>query len=251
MDRTVRRGLILAIGVAFSLAWAVGPASACEAIQKILLFSSPVGPTPCPVQCPPDGPPDADPQSQKLCWGAQCRSFNGDNGQFGQLKKDVPGNLEALVFDVTNVDTNEHFTIVQSVPDPVCAANIPAQTAGLTCDGLFKIKGLRPIGERTGRLCTFAKLDILDKLIHTPQSQNFTVTDLNGRLCGGQTRVGDQWWLFYQVCCSPQVFGLGGEGIVTETTLIINQGGNCIEDKVRPGTNLPQPIPQSVTGPCM
>ena len=248
MERTVRRGLILAIGVAFSLAWAAGPASACEAIQKILLFNTPVGPPPC--VCPPDQPGDPDPQSQKLCWGGQCRSFNGDNGQFGQLKKDAPGNLEAIVLEVTNVNTNEHFTIVRSVPNPVCAANIPAQTAGLTCNALFKIKDLRPVGERTGRLCTFAQLDILDHLIHTPKSQGFTVTDLNGNVCGGQTRVGDQWWLYYQICCSPQIFGQGGEGIETETTLIINQNGSCLEDHVRPGTNLPQPIPQGVTGPC-
>ena len=248
MERTVPRLLALAAGVAFSFAWSAGSARACEPIQQLLLFVAPPPPCVCPD---PNQPPP--PQSQALCWGGACRSFSGDTGQFGQLKKDAPGNLEAIVFEVDNLANGKHFTLVQKIPNPGCSAIIPAQTAGITCNSLFKIRDLRPVGQNSGKLCTFGDLGITDKIIHTPKSQNFTVSDLNGKLCRGETRAGDQWWLYYQTCCTPQIFGLGGDHIVTNTKLIINQGGgNCLEDPVRNAQGTTgQTIPTDVAGPCL
>src|SRR4030095_637860 len=240
----IPRVVSLAVGVAFSLTWAGGSARACEPIQDLLLLAG---------DCVCDANGNVQQTDETLCWGGECRSFDNDSGQFGQLKKDRPGNLEAIVLRVHNNETNQDFVIVEKVPNPVCAGIIPQQTAGLDGKAFFKIKGLQILDNPSGKLCTFGDLGLVDKIIHTPRSQHFRIADLTGKLCEGETRSGDQWWLFYRICRSP-LNGLGqsdrGDHLVTETRLIINQNGNCIEDSVK---SPPQPkeIPDTPTAPCL
>ena len=252
MERIIPRAMIprvlsLAAGVAFSLAWVGGSARACEPVQALLFING---------TCICDENGNIQQTDAGLCWGSSCRAFDNDSGQFGQLKKDRPGKLEAIVLKVHNNETNQDFDIVEKIDNPTCAGLIdtvaPLQPVGLSGKAFFKIKNLQIVDDPRGKLCTFDSLSIVDKIIHTPKSQHFQITDLNGKLCEGETRSGDQWWLFYRICRSPLI-GLGmsekGDHLVTDTHLVINQDGNCIDDSVKP-VKQPVEIPSTSEGPC-
>jgi hypothetical protein len=237
----IPRVRFLAAGVAFSLAWAGGSARACEPVQDLLFINGT-------CICDENGNIQ---QTDATLWGSR-RAFDNDSVNH-QLKKDRPGKLEAIVLKVHNNETNQDFDIVEKIDNPTCTGLIPQQPAGLSSSAFFKIKGLQIMDDPRGKLCTFDNLSIVDKLIHTPKSQHFQITDLNGKLCEGETRSGDQWWLFYRICRSP-LNGLGmsekGDHLVTDTHLIINQDGNCIDDPVRP-VKQPVEIPSTFEGPCL
>src|SRR5262245_2969977 len=108
MKRVVSKVLMMA-GVASGLAWGSGSARACEPIQQLLLFADE-------CKCEPDG--TVVPGTQQLCWGSSCRSFDNDSGEFGQLKKDAPGHLEAIVLKVHDNKTGQDFNIIQKVQNP-------------------------------------------------------------------------------------------------------------------------------------
>jgi hypothetical protein len=259
-------GLAAVAGVALGLVSM--PAYACEPLHDLLQFGEPTGggviectqgqqfcqidqqgniiQGTC-VLCDVGG-------GQELCWASECRGFNGDTGQFGQFKKDRPGELEAIVMEIRNVQTNQVVTLVDKVAAPDCGALIPAATAGLDCRALYKIKGTHPIGGGSpGPLCTFDNLDDVNTISRTPMSQGVIIVDVNNRQCEARKKVGDQWWMFYQTCCSPlTAFGQPGEQVTTSTTMVFDQGnGVCLTDVVRPDQTEPETIPTEVADPCL
>lgn len=252
-------------GAAFALALApTAPLHACEPIHDLITFGEPVGDevifqcvsgqTVCPAdpQGNPLGPCLAcgSGEDQKLCWASECRGFNGDTGQYGQFKKDAPGELEAIVMEILNHDTGQTVVLVDKVATPDCP--IPAATATGTCTSLYKVKSVRPIGEGTGPLCTWDNLDDVNTIVRTPLSQGVVLIDVNGKQCSARKRAGDQWWMFYQDCCSPvSEFGAPGESLSTKMTLIIENGGACQTNTVRPDSTDLELVPDSVTPPCL
>src|SRR5262245_20347799 len=149
------------VGASGFLALFGGPAAkayACEPILDILLFSGGGGecpvPTPgCPVPTTAPGPAGG-----TLCFGGECQSFGGsDKGQFGQFKKDFVGSLDAIALKITDTDTGNTKFVVRTIGNnSQCAVQTPLQSAGITCNPLFKIKGVRPIGAGLNApLCTF------------------------------------------------------------------------------------------------
>jgi hypothetical protein len=230
-------GLLACLAV---LAVPADKASACEPIADLLLFSSDI---PCP--CPSPGP-----QTQsELCVASECRSFGGsDKGQFGQFKKDQAGVVEAIVFKITNTITGvERFRVVQ-IGAPTCLPQIPLQTGGLTCSGLFKVKGLRPIGEGLNSpLCTFD--DLADVNAVTTQN-GVIVTDVNGKQCLSSIR--SQYWIFFRQCCSPAgLFGILGEFLDIDISLVINNGGVCSVNPVRPDGDDVEAFPATPSSTCL
>lgn len=246
---------------------AASPAFACEPIHDLLTFGEPTedevkfqcqsGQTVCPTD--PQGNPLGPCLScgsggeQELCWASECRGFNGDTGQFGQFKKDVPGELEAMIIESWNLRTNQIVTIVETVANPTCTAQIPAPTAGTTCEGLYKVKSTTPIGGSSpGPLCTFDNLDDVNTIARTPASQNVIITDVNGRQCEARKKIGDQWWMFYSVCCSPaSIFGVAGDEIATSITLVYDQDGTCKVTSKRADQTDPETIPSANADPCL
>lgn len=257
--------LLVPFGAILALALASAPpAHACEPIHDLLLFGEPVGDevvfqcvsgqTVCPTD--PQGNPlgpclsCGSGDDQKLCWASECRGFNGDTGQYGQFKKDAPGELEAIVMTITNHDTGQTVVLVDKVAAPDCP--IPAATATGTCTKLYKVKRIRPIGEGIGPLCTWDNLEDVNTIVRTPMSQGVVLTDVNGKQCQARKRAGDQWWMFYQTCCSPvSEFGAPGESVSTTTTLIIEDNGVCQTNTVRPDSTEPELIPDSAAVPCL
>lgn len=243
------------------------PAKACEPVHDLLHFGDPIGGglivcEPGATYCKVDG--QGQPifpciacevtGSSKLCWASECRGFNGDTGQFGQFKKDVPGELQAIVMTVENLRTGETTVLVDKIASPTCSALIPTPSANLSCSKLYKVKDIRPIGgSAPGPLCTFDNLDDVNTIVRTPASQNVVLTDVNGRQCAARKRAGDQWWMFYQTCCTPLTrFGEPGDPLDTRTELIVDRGnGNCVASPVRPGRRGPQIIPLEPSAPCL
>jgi hypothetical protein len=135
---------------------------------------------------------------------------------------------------VTNQTTGKVVTLVDRMVDDVdCESLIPANDPEATCSELYKVKGIRPIGEGTNSpLCTFNNLDDLDTVTTNPESANVVVTDANGKQCAA--RVKGQYQLFYQNCCWPaDVFGEPGDLIETDTSLVIDNKGVCSSNPVR------------------
>lgn len=241
------------------------PASACEPIHDLLRFGGPgagvIACTKGQVLCSTDarGNPTSPclacnvTGSQQLCWASQCRGFNGDTGQYGQFKKDKPGELEALIMTVENLRTGKVVTLVDKIQSPTCASLIPTGSGGLSCSKLYKVKDVRPVkGTSPGPLCAFSTLDDVNTIARTPMSQKVVLTDANGSQCEARKKVGDQWWMFYQTCCSPtQEFGEIGDPVRTTTKMIIDQDGVCLVDPVRPDQSEPETIPAQEAAPCL
>jgi hypothetical protein len=180
----------------------------------------------------------------------ECRSFGGsDKGQFGQFKKDSAGQVEAVVFKLTNTLTGvERFRVVQVQSNLDCVPQIPQQTAGLTCDGLFKVKGIRPIGDGLNSpLCTFDNLDDVNAVTAGPGT---IVTDVNGKQCASRSK--HQYWLFFQQCCSPAgLFGAIGQFIDVDIFLVVDQNGVCSINPVRPDQDDTEEFPVVPAGTCL
>ena len=218
----------------------VSEARACEPILDILLFSD-QGPGECPV-------PTTTPRlNLKICLGGPCRSFGGsDKGQFGQLKKDMPGDLQAAVFRVVdNVVGKTTFVVPRGVSQ-ICDGLIPKQTLNLLCDRLFKIKGVRPVGSNLNSpLCTFDNLDDVNTMTTT---NGVIITDVDGNPC--ESRIKPQYWLYYNVCCEPGVlFGDRGDRVDIDLNLVINDNGQCVLNPVRKDSK-PEVIPISDSNTC-
>jgi hypothetical protein len=190
---------------------------------------------------------------QELCWGSTCRGFGGDTGQFGQFKKDGVGEFEALIFEVWNVQTNQMFTLVDKIANPTCAGLIPAATPGITCDPLYKVKAVNPIGGSSpGPLCAWDNLDDVNTIARTPANQNVVLTDVNGAQCEARKKIGDQWWMYYQVCCSPlSAFGAPGEQLTTSISMVLDDNGSCSINTIRPDSTQTEIIPTAVASPCL
>jgi len=195
------------VGCSGFLALFGGPAAkvqACEPILDILLFSGGGGECPVPTPgCPvPTTAPGA--AGGELCFGGECRSFGGsDKGQFGQFKKDGVGKLDAVVLKITDTDTGQMKTLVRQIGNnAVCGVQTPLQDAGITCNALFKIRGVRPIGAGLNApLCTFDNIDDLNAMTLTPDAQNLILTDVNGQHC--LARFKSQYWIYFKLCCKP------------------------------------------------
>jgi hypothetical protein len=269
MKKSWMIGGLAAAVVAAALGLATTPAQACEPIHSLLRFGGDDPPPPPPgstlVVCE-DGQVICDDPNDpttcitcgqlgldRLCWASECRGFNGDTGQFGQFKKDYPGELEAIIIESWNLVTNEVVTIVDKIANPTCAAQIPAQSANVSCDSLYKVKATHPIGgSNPGPLCTFDNLDDVNTISRTPASQGVIITDVNGQQCEARKKIGDQWWMYYQTCCSPVAeFGNVGDQIATSITLVFDQNGTCLVDSVRPDQSDPETIPQGEANPCL
>ena len=210
---------------------------ACEPILDILLFSD-ESPGKCPV------PTTTPTLFRTLCFGGECRSFGGsDKGQYGQLKKDAPGDLEAVVFQI-NDGGNISFAVARGL-SPVCNADIPDQTSGLLCDRLFKIKGVRPVGANLNSpLCTFDNIDDVNLMTTT---NGIVITDHDGNQC--ESRIKPQYWLYYKICCSPgTIFGALGDTVDIDLNLVIDNGGVCSLDPVR--EDRPEVIPSADSNTC-
>jgi hypothetical protein len=243
------------VGCSGFLALFGGPAAkvhACEPILDILLFSGgggecPVATPGCPVPTTAPGPAGGE-----ICFGSKCRSFGGtDKGQFGQFKKDGVGQLEAVVLKITDTDTGQMKTIVRQVADDVdCVGATPQQDLGITCDALFKIRGVRPIGAGLNApLCTFSSIDDLNKMTLTPDSQNLVLTDVNGEHC--LARMKSQYWVYFQLCCKPALgFGAQGDHIETDLSMVIENNNSCSVNIVR-DDQTPEIIPLAESGPCL
>jgi hypothetical protein len=225
-------GLLLCGGLA-------GDARACEPLHDLIFFGAP---DPVPVQ----------PEAQ-LCWASECRSFGGsDKGQFGDLKKDVFGQLEAIVQVITNETTGKVVTLVDKLANDVdCANLIPENDPEVECSQLLKVKGIRPIGEGLNApLCTFNNLDDLDAVTSNPESQHVVVVDANGKQC--EARVKGQFQLFYQDCCSPaEAFGSPGDVIATQTSLIVDNNGVCSSNPVRKDATGDETFPEDEAEGCL
>lgn len=224
-----RRALVATTGVlaagVFLVGNPAGDALACEPVHDLIFIGTP-------------DPPPPPPQDQ-LCWASECRSFGGsDKGQFASFKKDAVGQLEAIVLVITNDTTGKVVTLVDKMADDVdCGSLIPTPDPQVECSQLFKLKGVRPIGDGVNApLCTFNNLDDLDTITTNPESQHVVVTDANGLQC--EARVKAQYQLFYQDCCWPaDAFGQPGDQIRTETTLVIDNNGVCSSNPVRSDGN--------------
>jgi hypothetical protein len=267
MTRSWKRGgLAVIAGAALGLASV--PANACEPTHTLLQFGEPTGGGVIECQqgqqfCQVNGQGQPIPGTcvtcdvgggQELCWASECRGFNGDTGQFGDFKKDAPGELEAIIYEIWNVQTNQTVTFVDTVANPDCDQQIPQQTAGITCSNLYKVKAVHPIGGSSpGPLCTFDNLDDVNTIARTPMSQGVIIVDVNGAQCEARKKVGDQWWMFYQTCCSPlTAFGSPGDTLTTSASLVFDQGnGQCLTNTIRPDQTEPETIPSEVTTPCL
>ena len=226
------------------LALGASPALACEPILDILLFSDEI-PGKCPV-------PTTTPSfNQTLCLGGPCRNFGGsDKGQFGQLKKDAPGRIEALFFQLQDVNVPMVETNVVQLDNVFCQGDpqIPTQTGALNkCDATYKVRGIRPDGaDLNAPLCTFdsiAKINILTTTVGVP------LVDLNGSVCTSRNK--SQYWLYYRICCEPgSVFGNQGDELDIKAALVISDGGTCKLDPVRSDAT-PEVIPTSDSSPCL
>jgi hypothetical protein len=201
-------------------------AYACEPLHELIFIG------------PPDAQPAPPPQAQ-LCWASECRSIGGsDKGQFGDLKKDHFGQLEAIVQVITNQTTGKVVTLVEEISSDVdCGHLIPPSDPAVECSTLFKVKGIRPIGEPAeSPLCTFDDLDDLDTITRNPQSEHVVVVDANGKQCEARTK--GLYNLFYQDCCWPaDLFGQPGDQIATRTSLVIDNEGVCSDNPVRTDGN--------------
>jgi hypothetical protein len=229
----------LALAAAFAGLFGSGSvALACEPILDILLFSD-ESPGKCPV-------PTTVPQKQiHLCFGGECRSFGGtDKGQFGQLKKDAPGILDALVL-VLNGPGGNRQVVVQASENEQCPILDPQSPDIDRCDALYKIKGLRPVGAGLNSpLCTFDNLTDVNAMTQGP---GVTITDVNGQPCASVSKP--QFWLYYKICCEPgSVFGAQGSSVDIDLALLIDNGGACQLDPVR--EERPEVIPSSDSPSC-
>jgi hypothetical protein len=231
----------LALAVALAGLVARGsPARACEPILDILLFSD-ESPGKCPV-------PTTTPQKNiDLCFAGDCRSFGGsDKGQFGQLKKDAPGILDALVIVLTGPGGNRQV-VVQQDQGALCPLPEPESPDIDLCTSVYKVKGIRPIGASLNSpLCTFDNLADVNTITQGPGT---TITDLNGKPCASVSK--SQFWLYYRICCKPgSVFGAQGSKVDVDLSLLINDGPSCKLDPVRSDQS-PEVIPSSDTTPCL
>lgn len=259
----------LAAAVAMVAGGAARPAVACEPIHDLLLFGDGGNQTfvECnqgQVLCDTNGqgnpinciPCESLAVGSQLCWASECRGFNGDTGQYGQFKKDAPGELEAIVMTITNKTTNQTVTLVDQIQNaaPDCAAFIPQASNTVQCSALYKVKRIRPVGGKNpGPLCTFDNLDDVNAIARTPKSQNLIIQDVNGFDCKARKKVGDQWWMFFQTCCSPpDGFGSPGDVLETKTELVIDQGnGACQVNEVRPDSTEPEQFPTTTADSCL
>jgi len=217
-----------------------GDARACEPFHELIFFNAP--------QAEPPPPPQ-----EQLCWASQCRSFGGsDKGQYADFKKDALGELEAIIQVVTNETTGEVVTLVDKVAkDLDCGSLIPEADANVTCSELYKVKGIRPVGEGLNSpLCTFNNLDDLNTVTTNPASAHVVVTDANGKHCEALQK--GQYQLFYQDCCWPAgAFGSPGDAIRTDTTLIIDNNGVCSRNPVRSDGRNPETFPTEPAEGCL
>jgi len=152
---------------------------------------------------------------------------------------------------ITDTDTGQVKTLVRSVGNnAVCGVQTPQQDAGITCDALFKIRGVRPIGAGLNApLCTFSTIDDLNAMTLTPDSQNLILTDVNGQHC--LARFKSQYWIYFKLCCKPALgFGAQGDHIQTDLDMYIENNGSCTVDPVR-DDQTPEVIPLTETGPCL
>ena len=187
------------------------------------------------------------------CRTGDCRGIDGQERQYGQLEKDVPGELEAVIIEIRNGRTGDAVTLVDKVHDPDCAASIPAATAGVSCTGRFKIEAAASIessgspadgdGAARAALCTFDELDDVNRFARTPASQNLILTDVEGRQCKAAAKESDQWGMLFRSCCSPTPeLGEAGDPIFTTTMLVVDHGGQCIVNEVRPDRRDPRRV---------
>ena len=225
--------------IAFLVLLSSDAARACEPILDILLFSD-ESPGKCPV------PTTTPSLFTTLCFGGECRSFGGsDKGQFGQLKKDAPGDLEAVVFRISDAAAGKISFAVARGLSPVCNADIPDQTSGLLCDRLFKIKGVRPVGASLNSpLCTFDSIDDVNLMTTT---NGVVIVDVDGNQC--ESRIKPQYWLYYKICCEPGLLiGNLGDTVDIDLNLVIDNGGVCSLDPVR--EDRPEVIPSADSNTC-
>jgi hypothetical protein len=234
----MKKSLALAVAVA-GLVGSGSGALACEPILDLLLFSDEI-PGKCPV-------PTTVPQKQiDLCFGGECRSFGGsDKGQFGQLKKDAPGILDAVIFIVNGPGGNRQVVVRQD-PGGLCPLPEDQSPDIDLCDNLFKVKGIRPIGASLNSpLCTFDSLADVNAITQGPGQ---TIIDVNGKACASVSKP--QFWLYYRICCKPgSVFGAQGTSVDIDLSLLINNGPSCQLDPVR--EERPELIPTSDSSPCI
>lgn len=214
-------------------------ALACEPILDLLLFSSDI-PGKCPV-------PTSVPQKNiNLCFGGACRSFGGsDKGQFGQLKKDATGILDAIIFVVNGPGGNRQVVVRQD-SGGLCPLPEPESPDIDKCDALYKVKGIHPSGQGLNSpLCTFDNLADVNTITTQPGA---IVVDVNGFTCEGVNKP--QYWLYYRICCVPgSVFGAQGTSVDIDLSLLIDQGvAGCRLDPVR--EERPELIPPSDSGTC-
>jgi hypothetical protein len=221
-------------------------ARACEPILDLLLFSFDE-PGKCPV-------PTTEPRKNtEICLGAKCRSFGGsDKGQFGQFKKDAPGKVEALIFRVTDTVTGNTAIVVRKADDQLCNGSglIPDQDPLLTCDALFKVKGIRPVGAGlSAPLCTFDSLDDLNTITSATPGMPVIVKDVNDDDCLAVFKP--QYWLYYKVCCTPGTpLGNQGDRVTIQSALVIENNNQCTLDPIR-NDMTPEVIPQADSSQCI
>lgn len=234
----------LTFGAASLFLLSSNAARACEPILDILLFSD-ESPGKCPV-------PTTVPQKNiDICVGGPCRTIAGgaDKGEFGQLKKDAPGTIEALFFQFDDTKGGQLTNIVE-LDNQFCQGDseIPDQTAAIDkCEATFKVRGIRPDGaDLNAPLCTFdsiAKINILTSTTGIP------LVDLNGSTC--TSRLKSQYWLYYRICCQPgSVFGNQGDPVKINAAMVIFDGSSCKLDPVR-SDQTPDIIPISDSSPCL
>src|SRR5215471_16401389 len=189
----------------------VGPvARACEPILQLLLFTQDI-PGGCPV------PTSTPSKSVDLCFGGPCRSFGGsDKGEFGQLKKDAPGILDAIAFVVSGPGGNRQVVVEESAGGS-CVFPDPQSPDIDLCTALYKVKGIHPAGMGSNTpLCTFDNLLDVNTVTTQPGA---IVVDVNGFTCEGVNKP--QYWLYYRICCKPGgVFGAQGTSVDIDLSLV-------------------------------